>query len=189
MILSDGPALSDALLHDLRSVPDGEKISQCLQCGTCTASCPTSVRMDFSPRAVIAALRAGMLDHVIASNTVWMCASCYSCTVRCPAGIPLTDVMYRIKQLGVARGLVNDRARGVAMARAFVEVVERFGRNSEGELLRRYYGRTGRARALSQIPLGMRLLRRGRLGVRPRKISGIQQLRAMMAAMQKVGSA
>ena len=189
MIASDGQFLTDAFLHELQSVPDGMKIKQCLQCGTCTASCPTSARMDYPPRTVIAAVRAGMLDRVLASNTVWMCASCYSCAVRCPAGVPFTDVMYRIKQFGIARRLIDQRTRGAAMARSFMEVVERFGRSSEGELLRRYYARSGYTQAVSQVPLGMRLLRRGRLGIRPRKIAGIRQLRAMMATLEKAGTA
>ena len=79
-------------------MPRGDKIDQCLQCGTCSASCPASSAMQHPPRAILAALRAGMLDKVFESNTVWLCASCYSCTVRCPAGIPFTEVMYELKR-------------------------------------------------------------------------------------------
>jgi heterodisulfide reductase subunit C len=188
MIVTQARSLTDALLDDLRSVPDGDKLSQCLQCGTCTASCPSSHLMEYAPRSVVAAIRADMLDRVIDSNTVWMCASCYACAVRCPAGIPFTDIMYRIKQLGIARGLVGKRSRGAAMARAFVEVVEKYGRNAEGVLLNKYYTRTGLGRAFHHVPLGMRLLRRRRFEMRPHKIAGVRQLRAMMAALERAGT-
>jgi heterodisulfide reductase subunit C len=176
-------ALTDEFLYNVRAAPGGEKLDQCLQCGTCSASCPSSHAMDYPPRAVVAAFRAGMLDRVLASNTVWLCASCYSCAVRCPAGIPFTDVMYQLKRLGIEKGFVRDRTNGVAMAKAFVKIVDRYGRSSEGELLRSYFMSTGPWRAIRQLPLGWRLFRRGRLGLRPHRIAGIQGLRAMLAAM------
>jgi heterodisulfide reductase subunit C len=185
MNATEARALTDEFLESVRATPGGEKIDQCLQCGTCSASCPSSRAMDYPPRAAIAALRAGMLDRVLASNTVWLCTSCYLCTVRCPAGIPFTDVMYQLKRLGIEKGYVRGRTNGVEMAKAFVEVVDRCGRSSEGELLRNYFWSTNPLRALAYLPLGWRLLRRGRIGVRPRRIAGIEGLRTMMAAMEK----
>lgn len=71
-----------------------EELLKCIQCGTCSASCPTAYAMDYTPRQIIAALRAGELDKVLRSNTPWLCASCYYCTVRCPAGIQFTEFLY-----------------------------------------------------------------------------------------------
>ena len=79
---------------------------------------PFQSAMEYGPREIIAALRAGMLDRVLNANTVWLCVSCYSCTVRCPAAIPFTDVMYELKRLEAERGLAKDSA-GATMARAF----------------------------------------------------------------------
>ena len=67
--------LSREFLRQVHELPQGEKIDQCIQCGTCSASCPTSAAMEYGPREIIAALRAGMLDRVLKSNTVWLCAS------------------------------------------------------------------------------------------------------------------
>ncbi len=52
-------------VEDVMGMPSGEKINICQQCGTCTGSCPTSYLMDFGPREVIAAFRAGMIDKVV----------------------------------------------------------------------------------------------------------------------------
>lgn len=73
--------LHDAFVRDAMSMPDGEKINHCQQCGTCTGSCPTSYLMDYGPRESIAAFRAGQIDRVVMSNTLWLCTSCYACTV------------------------------------------------------------------------------------------------------------
>jgi heterodisulfide reductase subunit C len=143
--------------------------------------------MDYGPREIIAALRAGMLDRVLNANAVWLCVSCYSCTVRCPAGIPFTDVMYELKRLEVDKGLAK-HAHGATMARAFAETVDTHGRNAETELLRKYYLRTSILKALAQIPLAAKLFFRGRLHLFPRKIKGLPGLRKMMAAISENGS-
>ena len=142
--------------------------------------------MEYGPREIIAALRAGMLDRVLNANTVWLCVSCYSCTVRCPAAIPFTDVMYELKRLEVDKGLSKD-ASGATMAKAFAETVDQYGRNAETKLLRKYYLRTNPLKALAQVPLAMKLFFRGRLGLFARKIKGLEGLNKMMAAIPENG--
>lgn len=174
------------LLDSVFAVPGGEKIRECIQCGTCSASCPAGAVMERSPRWLIAALRAGMLDRVLDSNTVWLCISCYSCTVRCPAGIPFTDIMYELKRLE-AEGRISRGVKAATMAQAFVETVARHGRNSETKLLRKYYWRTNPVKALTQLPLVWKLFSRGRLEMRPGKIKGLDGLHKMMAAVEENG--
>ena len=65
--------------------------------------------MDYGPREVIGAFRAGMIDKVVKSNTIWLCTSCYYCTVRCPAGIKITDLMYELKRLGMKYDLAAEQ--------------------------------------------------------------------------------
>ena len=142
--------------------------------------------MEYSPRKIVAALRAGMLDRVLNSRTVWLCVSCYSCTVRCPAGIPFTDVMYELKRLEVDKGLSKD-SDGAAMAKAFAETVEQHGRLVETKLLRKYFLRTNPFTALAQIPLAMKLFFRGRLEIFGHKIKGLDNLRRMLAAIEENG--
>ncbi len=44
----------------IQATPDGEYIRKCLQCGTCGGICPYGFAMDYTPRSLIAALRAGV---------------------------------------------------------------------------------------------------------------------------------
>jgi len=175
---------SRELLRRLCAVHEGRKVRECLQCGTCSASCPTSHAMDYSPREIIAALRANLIDRVLNSNTVWLCTSCYSCTVRCPAGIPFTDVMYELKRLGVERGLRGRDGSTALMADSFVRSIDRHGRNHEPEIIRRFYLHTRPWKVLGQIGLAFRLLRRGRLALRAHNIRGLEDLRKMLAAVE-----
>ena len=74
----------------IRATPDGEKIRKCLQCGTCSGICPYGFAMDYTPRSLIAALRADDFHGVLESDTIWLCVSCFACASVCPAKIPLT---------------------------------------------------------------------------------------------------
>jgi heterodisulfide reductase subunit C len=55
-------ALHKQFCEDVLSMPGGEKIKICQQCGTCTGSCPTSHLMDWGPREIIAAELAAGAD-------------------------------------------------------------------------------------------------------------------------------
>ncbi len=85
--------------------PDVEKLSTCIQCGSCTALCPTSHLMDISPRQLLGLIRLGFKDEALRSQTFWLCTTCKACTVHCPRGIPLADTMIALKTYAVREGL------------------------------------------------------------------------------------
>ena len=182
----DSVQLTEQFLAEIMASPAGEKIRSCIQCGTCSASCPTSYAMDHTPRQVIAFFRAGMLDEALKSKTVWMCASCYSCTVRCPAGIKLTDVMYELKRLGTEYGLTPPDETLPVMSKAFVNSVEKHGRNFETGMMTEYTMRTGPLGGLRLLPFGLKMLQRGRLKLRAETIKGTADLRKMVAVLTEL---
>ncbi len=77
----------------------GEKFSKCMQCGTCSGTCPMVRQMTLSPRRLVLMTKAGQHRLVLESNTAWLCASCQYCLVRCPRGIDLPRVMEAIRQI------------------------------------------------------------------------------------------
>lgn len=172
--------LSQVFLEKVQSIPGGEKIRLCIQCGTCSGSCPTSYAMDYTPREIIAALRAGQLAKVLMSNTVWLCASCYYCTVRCPSGIKLTDIMYELKRLGIEYGLYVRGGTTPILSLTFLDLIDRYGRNFETELLLRFYLRTSPLKLIGMAPLGLRLLRRGRFPLMPDRIRAREDMARML---------
>ncbi|RKY21782.1 MAG: hypothetical protein DRP90_01815 [Planctomycetota bacterium] len=176
--------LGRALLERVMSIPNGHKIKACQQCGACSASCPSSYAMEYSPREIIAALRAGVLNRVFESSTVWLCASCYLCTVRCPAGIPFTDVMYELKAMGIEKGLYKKDQHNIKMARTFTRTVEKYGRNAEVEMILKYYLTTNPLKLLGQTSLALKLLMKGRLDLFPHRIKGLAELKKMVAAVE-----
>ncbi len=143
----------------------GEKLFSCIQCGTCSATCPLSHYMDYTPRRIIAMVREGFKDDVLHSRTIWLCASCYSCMVDCPREIKITDVMYALKQEALAHGDYPRRFPIPVLAREFFRGVERYGRSSEGLLMMKFYLKTNPLGALRNLPVAWRLWRTGRLSL------------------------
>ena len=185
MEVKNSESLAKALMDRVCAIPNGKNIKGCIQCGTCSASCPSSDAMEYSPREILAALRAGILERVFQSRTIWLCASCYLCTVRCPARIPFADVMYELKVLGVENNLYKYDKKNVRMSREFSKVIERYGRNAEMELVLNYYLKTNPFILIEQMPFAMRMFFRGRLGIFQKKIKGIKGLRKMLAMMEE----
>jgi heterodisulfide reductase subunit D len=88
-----------------RVTPEWEKLFSCMQCGTCSSSCPTAYAMDYTPRQLWQMMRLGMEDVVLNSQTFWLCTACKSCQVRCPRGISLTDTMLALKEYATRKGV------------------------------------------------------------------------------------
>jgi len=179
-------SITDVFLEDIYSIPGGEKIKECIQCGTCSASCPTSYAMDYTPREVIAALRAGLLDRVVKSNTIWLCSSCYYCTVRCPAGVKITDIMYELKRLAVEFGYVEKRAKAPVVSKLFVDIVDKNGRISEVELVSKFMMKTNPLAGISMMPRAWKLFRRGRMPLKSHRIKGVEDLKKSASTIEEV---
>jgi heterodisulfide reductase subunit C len=145
-----------------------DSINGCIQCGTCSGSCPLSDRMDHAPRELFALIREGAYDEVLHSETPWFCVSCYACMVRCPREIPVTDLMYGLKETAVRLGTIPGGHKMPHMYRAFSRTIRTTGKVTESWVMGRY-GMQHPLDALKQVPLGIRMLRRGRLEHKPQK--------------------
>jgi len=179
-------ALRRVFLAQVEAIPGGRRISRCLQCGTCTGSCPVSYAMDITPREVIARFRAGDIHSILRSRTIWLCASCYACTTRCPVGIKITDIVYALKRLALARGIRPARYPVFALAESFVAVVRHYGRSSEPRLMALYYLHAGIGGAVRHAGMALRLMRKGRLPLRAKRIRGLQDLRRILERAEAI---
>lgn len=178
--------LRRAFLAEVDAIPGGRRISRCLQCGTCTGSCPVSYAMDLSPRELIARFRAGDIRSILSSRTIWLCASCYACTVRCPSGIKVTDIIYAVKRMALARGIRPSQYPTFAVAESFVDMVEKYGRNNEPRFMLQFFRRAGIHRAFGTIPLALRLLAKGRIGFGVSRIRDLEGLRRILRRAEQM---
>jgi heterodisulfide reductase subunit C len=166
--------------------PNGHRLRTCIQCGTCGGSCPNGAEMDYTPRAMFAMIHYGERERVLSANTMWQCVSCYFCTSRCPQEIPVTDVMYTLKRMAIREGMVKD-TDAPALAETFSKFVDRYGRSFEMGIATRYHLLRRPGSAIKMGGLGMSMLKRGRMNLRPTKIRQIEQLQAIIKKAKELG--
>ncbi len=151
-------------------VPD-HKLRTCIQCGTCTASCPSAEHMDITPRQMWRMVNLGLEDEVLHSKTMWLCTICYQCHARCPRGIPLTETIARLKQLAI-RKRIEKYKESTQFYRAFSDVMRIYGRMREVEFMARYFLMTNPFTALGFTGMAVTMLMRGKLKPELPKLAG-----------------
>ena len=77
----------EEIFEDIRSHPVyHHEIHGCLNCGICTATCPSAHYYDYSPREIVQLLWTENLEGIYDAmqEKIWACAQCYTCAARCP---------------------------------------------------------------------------------------------------------
>jgi heterodisulfide reductase subunit C len=161
------------------------RLEMCIQCGTCGGSCPSAADMDHTPRMLFALIRAGMREEALSSNTPWICVSCYHCVVRCPQDVHIADVMYTLKSMAIQAKLYKD-STAPDFSQTFVDMVETYGRSYEFGLATRHYLKHFPLRMPSMAPMGLGMLSKKRMDITPKRIEGIEQLKAILARAKQL---
>ena len=161
----------------------GENLRHCIQCGVCSATCPLSLYMDYTPRRLINLAREGFKKEVLSSFTIWLCASCYACRVECPKQIQVTDIMYMLKRRAMQDGVYPRRFPIPVLAREFGRMIFAWGRVNETLLAADLFLRTSWLKLLSMTGLGLNLMRTGRMSLLPDSIRRKGELRKILNAL------
>jgi len=136
--------------------------------------------MDHAPREIFALIRDGEMTEVLSSNTPWYCVSCYQCMARCPRQIPVTDMMYTLKQMALSQGLIPKSQKMPDMYHAFSALISRFGRVTES-LVMALYGVRHPLELADNIPLAVRLFLRNRLLFLPQQVNDRSKLETILS--------
>jgi len=177
--------LDKKFLKDVVAQSDCDKILECIQCGTCSSTCPVSLYMDYTPRKLMAMIKGGFKKEALQSKTVWICASCYSCTVMCPAQIKITDVMYALKRMAMESGEAPKKLPTMVLAREMTNIISDKGRNNETMVGAKLIMKTNLMGFLKMAPLGMNLFRKGRLEVFGEKIKNTNQMKKLLNGLKE----
>jgi quinone-modifying oxidoreductase, subunit QmoC len=172
--------------HQLTKLPGCEKLFSCIQCGTCSGTCPLSIYMDYTPRRIINLVREGFRAEALGSQTIWLCASCYSCAVHCPQDIHVTDVMYSLKREAMKHKMYPKRFPIPVLAQEFYKMVKSRGRSSEVWLVLRYTLRSNPFILFTMMRSGWGLFRTGRISLKSEKIKRVKELRSELSTPQEV---
>ena len=149
---------AEGLLNQAR-----ENIRTCIQCGTCSGSCPNEFAMDYTPRKLWRMVLAGDTDEVFDSRTFALCSACYYCTLRCPRELPLTETMAALKQAAfLAKPSAFKPSRD--FYKNFMDSVRRHGRVNEMEFMSFYFlSRMNPVLPFKYAPFGLKLMAKGKV--------------------------
>lgn len=161
--------------------PNGEGITKCLSCGTCSSTCQVfSVNPAYNPRKLIQQAVLGLRDEVLKSEMIWICARCNSCLEKCPKGIRPGDIIMALRHIALKEGVVN--YKGVRHSLYFKKSILKTGKINEMILPLQ----TLRLGIVSQIPQSIRMLFKGKLPpLLPKRIKGINDLRKLNRLIEK----
>ncbi len=82
-------------------------LHNCIQCGTCTGSCPSGKHTALRIRKLIRAAQLG-LKSILDADDLWLCTTCYTCFERCPNEVDVPQIIMVIRNFAVKAGFGAD---------------------------------------------------------------------------------
>jgi heterodisulfide reductase subunit C2 len=158
----------------------GPEVQTCIQCGTCSASCPTAHLMNPSIRKLIKLCLEGKKEEALKNDTLWLCTSCLLCTVRCPRAIRPKAVVAALKDMAEREGI---KSKDAAYEQIFTKQIRDYGRIAElpltGEFLLVFP-----QGAVQSMEMGLEMAPRGKLSLGIEKIVGRQEVKRIMEELR-----
>lgn len=80
-----------------------DKPLDCLQCMRCTSGCTSLKLLELKPHEIVDLVKFGLVEELLASDTVWTCVTCLKCKERCPQKASPYDLVMALRNLAVER--------------------------------------------------------------------------------------
>jgi len=158
----------------------GAEVLTCIQCGTCSASCPTAHLMNPSIRMLVKLCLEGKKEEALHNDTLWLCTSCLLCTVRCPRSIRPKAVVSALKDIAEREGI---KSKDASYEELFLRQIRDYGRIAElpltGEFLLVFP-----QGAVQSMQMGLELLPRGKIGLDIEKIKGRDEVKRIVEELR-----
>jgi len=97
---------SSAFVEELASLPGGDIIDKCIECGVCNASCVIASSTEYPPRKIVQQILVGARDLVLSSDQPWLCLTCQLCESVCQYDVNLAQVFGLVRRIAVREGII-----------------------------------------------------------------------------------
>lgn len=161
----------------------GQNIFRCYQCVKCTSGCPIADQFDLRPNQVMRALQLND-PSVLECRAIWLCASCQTCATRCPQEINVTGVMDILRIEAKRRGIPSAVPDVSQFNALFMRYVTWLGRVPELLFIVTY--KLLRMKPFSDMGMGLRMLKKGKLSFLPHFARTPRKVDALPAPAGKV---
>ncbi|MFZ2445697.1 MAG: 4Fe-4S dicluster domain-containing protein [Syntrophobacteraceae bacterium] len=88
--------------------------SNCYRCMTCTLACPVvrhtknpAAELGLFPHQMMHAVGLRLWKLVFSSKMLWDCLGCYQCQEQCPMAVPVTELVYLLRNVAISRTTQN----------------------------------------------------------------------------------
>jgi Fe-S oxidoreductase len=94
-----------------QELTEKHKLLECIQCGTCTGSCPVARKANLNIRKYMreVSTMGKLTQH--SQNEVWSCTTCSTCGVRCPKDLNPYEFLIDIRGMAVEEGQIAPTIR------------------------------------------------------------------------------
>lgn len=89
-------------------------INKCIQCGHCTACCPSGKFVPMVVHRLLRAAQVGFPQLVLPQAELWHCTTCFRCVERCPRGLAIPELLIGLRNLAVRDGYLHPAHHKVA---------------------------------------------------------------------------
>jgi heterodisulfide reductase subunit C len=98
----------EEIFNDIKAHPlYDQELFGCLNCGICTATCPSAHYYDYSPREIVQLLWTENLEGIYDTmqEKIWACAQCYTCAARCPFHNSPGGLVMVMREVAIQHGM------------------------------------------------------------------------------------
>jgi len=167
----------------------GQEVKTCIQCGTCSASCPTAHLMDTPIRKLVKLVLEGEKKAALESRSIWLCTSCLLCTVRCPRNIRPMAVVAALKNIYEDEGM---KCKDSVFEGIFARQIRDYGRRSEVLLSAEYMIRSPKS-AAQIMAFGAELVPKGKIemsfeAAKGERIAGTKEVERIFEVLGETGT-
>ncbi len=97
---------------EVASMPGGELVKGCFDCGTCAGVCPVSeLEPYFDPRRILHMIRLGLKEQILSSSAIWFCTHCDTCAFVCPQNVRFSSIVDVLRELAVKEGYAEIKTK------------------------------------------------------------------------------
>ncbi len=101
------------------------ELNGCLNCGICTATCPSAHYYDYSPREIVQLLWTENLEGIYDAmqEKIWACAQCYTCAARCPFGNSPGGLVMIMRETAIKHGMESAKEVLRPFSRVMLKII------------------------------------------------------------------